>query len=272
MKTPVLSIVVPTHNRGKFFRRSLECYALQPFRDFEIIVLDDDSNDEMRELCRSYAPSLGLDLKHVWFKKPPGVGWRDGACQLNYGIRMAAGDVIVTTSPEVMPGRTTLVDMVREFEALTFTTDAWISAKAYMLGEHHQSILDSVDWRALGPSAAVRLLPEFYLSPSAEHSGMEDYLPANIDKTQVFNASIFCGMTRAGWRTIGGYPESDKWGAPDVSFLAERWRRGTPMQSLQNPDSICVHQFHESAGDIKTPRDGCCHDYTITGPWDFIRW
>ena len=43
MNKPLISIIIPTHNRGHLFRRSIECYARQPFKDFEIILLDDDS-------------------------------------------------------------------------------------------------------------------------------------------------------------------------------------------------------------------------------------
>lgn len=273
MHKPFVSVVIPTHNRAHLFRRSLECYAMQDYKDFEIILLDDDSTDLMQECCRQMAPKLGLDLKHFWFKKPPGGGYRDGACQINYGIRAAVGTIIATTSPEVMPGKNTIDQLVKSFAIEGWNSTAWISAKVYLLGPQQQLMLDSVDWRGLGVAAAVRTLPDFYKMPSAEYQGTRDFLPSELDKTPMFGASLFCAMTRKGWRTMGGFPESETWGSPDVSFLAERWRRKTKVGSMQHPDATCVHQFHDLPGDIPSPRDmGKCLQGNITGPWDFIQW
>lgn len=276
MNKPNVSIVMPTHNRAHLFRRSLECYARQEeFRDFEIIVLDDHSTDDLEQCCRVLAPSFGLDVKHFWFHKPAGTGFRDGACQINYGIRAAIGNLIITTSPEVMPGRNSIREMLRlvESQKCFWETTAWFSCKAYLLSQKEQELLDSVDWKGLGPSAAVRMIPDFYRSPSGEYTAATAFYPAEIDKSPIYGAAMFCGMTRRGWREIGGYPESETWGSPDPSFLAERWRRGTQQLTCQHPDSVCVHQFHDSPNDIITPRnmEKCLKD-TISGPWDFIRW
>lgn len=275
MNKPNVSIVMPTHNRGHLFRRSLECYARQTFKDFEILLLDDESTDDMQDLCRVFAPGLGLDLKHIWFKKPAAGVFRDGACQINYGIRAAVGNLIITTSPEVMPGKNTIREMLRmvEGEGVCWNTTAWISAKVYLLSPAQQQLLDTVDWRGLGPAPAVRHLPDFYKLPSAEYQGAGDFLPARIDQAPIFGAALFCGMTRRGWREIGGYPESETWGSPDPSFLAERWRRGTKQITIQDPDAVCVHQSHDAPGDIITPRNmEQCLANCIRGPWDFIRW
>jgi GT2 family glycosyltransferase len=273
MTRPKVSIVMATHNRAHLFARSLKCYARQAFKDFEILLLDDDSTDDMRAVCQEHAPKWGLDLKHIWFKKPPGVGFRDGACQINYGIRAAAGDLIVVTSPEVMPGLTSVSELVAHFERAGFDAPHWTSCKCYMLSARHQELIDTVDWEGQGPSAAVRTLPGFYKEPSAEYTGAALFEADAIDKQVVFGASLFCAMTRKGWRNIGGFPESEVWGSPDPSFLAERWRLGTPCYTCQLPDSTCVHQNHDMPGDIATPRDMAkCVANQITGPWDNIRW
>lgn len=263
-----VSIVIPTCNRSHLFQRSLECYARQNFREFEILLLDDGSTDLTQEYCRTKAPLLGIDLKHLWFFKPYGTGFRDGACQINYGIRASDGDLIITTSPEVMPGLTTIKEMADHFEKKGWDSTDWVSAKAYLLSQRHQSLLDTVDWKGLGPSAAVRNLPNFYKEPSAEYTGSAVYESHAVDTLPLFSASIFCGMTRKGWRTIGGFPESKVWGSPDPSFMGERVRLGIHCSSTQLTDSTCVHQWHENPD-----RDHSkCLANMISGPWDNIRW
>src|ERR1035437_1676293 len=273
MNKPLVSIVIPTHNRAHLFKRSLECYARQTFQDFELLVLDDDSTDLMQDCCRVLAPSLGLDLKQLWFKKPSGTGFRDGACQINYGIRAAVGKLIITTSPEVMPGWTALEEMVAHFTRFGFQITDWVSARCYLLSGPHQSLIDTVDWKGLGPPEAMRLLPGFYKSPSAEYTGAAVFENDSIDRLPVFGASIFCGMSHAGWKLIGGFPESEVWGSPDPSFLAERSRLGIKSWTLGFPSSTCVHQFHDLPGDIASPRNmEKCMANLVTGPWDYLKW
>lgn len=273
MKKPLVSIVIPTHNRAHLFKRSLECYAAQTFKDFELIILDDDSTDGMQHCCRELAPSLGLDLKHMWFRKPPGTGFRDGACQINYGVRAAVGQLIITTCPEVMAGKTAIGEMVEHFNRYGWHLTDWISGRCYLLSAYHQSLIDTVDWRGLGAPEAMRLLPGFYKEPSAEYTGAAVFENASIDTLPVFGASIFCGMSRRGWRAIGGFPESETWGSPDPSFLSERGRLGIKSWTLGLTSSTCVHQFHDLPGDIASPRSmEACMANIIAGPWDFIQW
>lgn len=273
MNKPKVSVVIPTHNRARYFERSLKCYAQQEFKDFEIILLDDDSTDGMEYCCRKLAPDLGLDLKQFFFKKPAGMGYRDGACMVNYGIRASVGKLIITTCPEVMPGKTSILEIVQHFERFGWERPDWISCKAYLMTARHQSVIDTVDWVTLGAPVAIRTLPDFYNVPPADYQRLPQFAPSNIDREPQFGCSIFCGMSRRGWREIGGFPESEVWGSPDTSFQSERWRRNTPSFSCQLPESTCVHQFHDMPGDIHSPRDSDkCLQNNLAGPWDFINW
>ena len=268
MKVPKVSIVIPTYNRAHLFKRSLECYAYQTVKDFEIILLDDSSTDDMQQVCRELAPSLGLDIKHFWFHKPLGTGFRDGCCQINYGIRASVGDLIITTAPEIMPGKNTIERMINRV-ASSGGNDCthWFSAKTYLLSPEQQGTLDNYDWRGLGAPVAVRQIPEFYKEPPLDGSCIAFY-PSEIDRQPIFGCCMFCGMTRKGWRMIGGQPETPVWGAPDVSFLNERSRRRITEITLQDKESYCVHQYHDTS---HRDMDKCLANM-LTGPWDFIRW
>lgn len=267
MKT---SIVIPTHNRASLFRHSLRCYAAQTEKDFEIILLDDGSTDDMQKVCREFAPSLGLEVKHFWFGGRQ--QWRDGCCQINYGIRAAVGDFIITTSPEVMPGRFAIQRMLENRDRNGGNnSECWFSAKTYLLSPNHTDLIHESNYAEIGAPEAARLLPDFYKAPSAEFNGCKDYFPCVMDKEPNFGASFFIGMTRKGWRVVGGQPEIAVWGSPDTSFLNERNRRGIRVVTTQEMDGYCVHQNHDRTD--APPRDmQKCFQNEIKGPWDFIRW
>src|SRR5258705_468689 len=98
-----VSIIMATFNRAHLLARSLMCYEKQTHKDFEIIVVDDSSDDVTADYCW-VAAKRGLDLKYVRLYKRPEVGWRDGASIINFALRAADGELIIQTHPEVMPG------------------------------------------------------------------------------------------------------------------------------------------------------------------------
>ena len=54
MKSPLVSICVPTYNRPLFLKQAMESAIAQTLNDFDLIVLDNSENDESRLVCESF--------------------------------------------------------------------------------------------------------------------------------------------------------------------------------------------------------------------------
>ena len=54
MATPTISVVIPSYNESEYLPKLLECLKLQTFRDFEIIVADNNSDDGTPDIARSF--------------------------------------------------------------------------------------------------------------------------------------------------------------------------------------------------------------------------
>jgi glycosyltransferase involved in cell wall biosynthesis len=50
MNQPLVSIILPTYNRARFLRAALDSINSQTFQDWELIVVDDGSTDDSREV------------------------------------------------------------------------------------------------------------------------------------------------------------------------------------------------------------------------------
>jgi glycosyltransferase involved in cell wall biosynthesis len=57
-----VSVVVPNYNHGKFLRQRIETIFAQTCRDFEVILLDDASTDDSREILREYVSGWAGEL------------------------------------------------------------------------------------------------------------------------------------------------------------------------------------------------------------------
>lgn len=55
MSKPAVSIIVPNYNHAKFLDKRLESIFSQTFQDFEVLILDDCSTDNSREVIERYS-------------------------------------------------------------------------------------------------------------------------------------------------------------------------------------------------------------------------
>lgn len=59
---PLVSVIIPTHNRAKYLQRAVNSVLSQTFKDFEIIIVDDASSDNTKEILEELKRQ-GLRIK-----------------------------------------------------------------------------------------------------------------------------------------------------------------------------------------------------------------
>jgi GT2 family glycosyltransferase len=90
------SVVIATYNRAGDLRETLASLAgLRPAGEWEMLVVDNNSTDETRAVVEGAATSFPVPLRYVF---EPQQG-RSPA--LNAGIRLAQGEIVVTTDDDV---------------------------------------------------------------------------------------------------------------------------------------------------------------------------
>ena len=62
---PLISIIMATYNRADYIQEALDSIKRQTFQDYEIIVVDDGSTDNTREILDNYEGIRCIYLKHV---------------------------------------------------------------------------------------------------------------------------------------------------------------------------------------------------------------
>lgn len=79
-----ISVIIPTYNCGRFIAQAIDSVLAQTFQDFEIIVVDDGSNDDTRKIINRY----GEKVKYL-YQQQTGV-----SCARNRGINASTGRFI----------------------------------------------------------------------------------------------------------------------------------------------------------------------------------
>jgi glycosyltransferase involved in cell wall biosynthesis len=82
---PLISVVIPTYNRALLVRRAVESVLNQSFRDLELIVVDDGSNDNTALALEPYMDKM-VFIRH---ERNQGV-----SVARNTGIKAAGGEMI----------------------------------------------------------------------------------------------------------------------------------------------------------------------------------
>jgi glycosyltransferase involved in cell wall biosynthesis len=82
---PLISVVIPSYNHGKYIGECIESVLGQTLQDFEVIVVDDNSTDDTAAIVARYAPRVRY-IKHTRNLK--------AAAARNTGISQASGKYI----------------------------------------------------------------------------------------------------------------------------------------------------------------------------------
>jgi glycosyltransferase involved in cell wall biosynthesis len=83
---PTVSIIIPTYNRAKLLRDAIDSAINQLFKGIELVVVDDGSTDETRQLVDSFLPNH--NLKYV-FQPHKGIPFAR-----NNGLRNISGEYV----------------------------------------------------------------------------------------------------------------------------------------------------------------------------------
>ena len=107
MNNPLVSILVVTWNRKKDILVTVQSIYEQTYKNFEIIVVDNGSDDGTTDALSSFQPEIVL----VALDRNIGV-----TAGRNVGIRIARGEIILCLDSDASLGRDTIQNIVRKFE------------------------------------------------------------------------------------------------------------------------------------------------------------
>jgi len=104
MPSPRVSVIIPTYNRWSILAKSLSILRNQSFKDFEVIIVDDASEQA--------PPKLEPDIRYFRLKKRTG-----SPAARNLGATHAKGKYLLFLDDDIILSRTYIEELFRNIEA-----------------------------------------------------------------------------------------------------------------------------------------------------------
>ena len=94
-----ISVIVSTYNSKEWLEKVLWGYDKQSFENFEVIIADDGSGPETKELIQKLKQEVTYSIVHIWQEDD---GFQKSRI-LNKAILKCKGDYIVVSDGDCIP-------------------------------------------------------------------------------------------------------------------------------------------------------------------------
>ena len=232
------AIIITTYNAPRDLQLILRSVAAQSLRPDEIIIADDGSRDETRQMIESFRPTFGERLKHIW---QPDDGFQLSRIR-NKAIAAATSDYIIMVDGDVILHHHFMRDHTRFARRGTFVAGmrsklAPLVSQKIRNGKYSGHL---AWWSTPMEGLRIYTIRAPWLSP----------LLRNHHKGSV-RQLIGCNM--AFWREdalkVNGYDESfTTWGEEDREFAARLYNIGVKRRNMLFA-GLQYHLYHKTRRD-----------------------
>lgn len=230
---PTISLVVATYNWPEALALVLASVREQQVMPFEVLVADDGSRRETRELVDAEARRLSVPLVHVWHED---TGFRLGAIR-NKAIAAARGDYIVQIDGDIV-----LHPAFMAAHAAFARRGSWVQGSRALLSPTLTERLLQGERIPLGPFTA-----------GVENRANALFLPwvSRLVRGERAGLRRVRGCHMAFWRDdlirANGYDEAiEGWGREDSELATRLCNAGLTRRNLKF-SAVCYHLWHRQA-------------------------
>ncbi len=218
---PLVSVVIPTYNRGALLLETLASLLAQPYRPLEVLIVDDGSTDDTPELLQQWIRKHPCEPRLRWrvFERDN----RGASAARNHGLSQAKGIYIHFLDSDDLVGPhfyTTLVAIMEREPECSFASGGWLSSET---------------------ATAISELPDPH--------------PTVPIRAQTIHNNAWCGLFR-----LGMLPPDLKWNETLVNHndwnFTTRFLLANPKLLLHLPVPLLVYRTHtglERLGRIRSP-------------------
>jgi glycosyltransferase involved in cell wall biosynthesis len=233
-----ISVIISTYNQPEWLQKTLWGYEKQTIKTFELIIADDGSTDETRQLIHDFSKKLSYSIKHVWHEDN---GFRKCTI-LNAAIKESQTDYLLFSDGDCIP-RNDFVEAHLHFRR----KNRFLSGGCFRLPLDISTAvtLDDIDH-------ANCFDLKWLKNHGIERSFKNNKLTSGKTKAWILNhftptLSTWNGHNASGWKAdivaANGFDERMEYGGEDRELGERMMNRGIKGVQIRY-SAICVHLHH----------------------------
>ncbi len=159
--SPLVSVIVPNFNHAPFLPRRLDTIYNQTYKNFEVILLDDCSTDDSRDILKNFQACHSDNTRLILNEKNSGGVFN----QWRKGIDAARGDLIWIAESDDFSAENFLAELVPAFSddaiQLAFCrTDFIQDDQKIFTSEQYLADLPNFDWKKIFAMTAAEFVAQ----------------------------------------------------------------------------------------------------------------
>ncbi len=233
-----LSIIITTYNSPEWLGKVLTGFGCQSFKDFEIVIADDGSRTETKDLIDSFREKISQPIIHVWQED---TGFNK--CEiLNKAIVQSTTDYLVFTDGDCIPHADYMKVHYEKRQPGYF-----LSGGYYKLPMNISKAIQYDDITS-GRCFSLKWLKSMGLPTSMKNSKLffNETFSTVMNAVTPTNAS-WNGHNASGWKkdieAVNGYDERMRYGALDRELGERLMNKGIKGKQIRY-SAICLHLDH----------------------------
>lgn len=238
MKPTSIGVIISTYNNPEWLEKTLWGYQTQTYSNFELIIADDGSKDETRELIDHFRETSFPDIKHVWH---PDNGFQK--CKiLNRALSIAESEYLIFTDQDCIPSP----DFIATH--LHYAKEQFFLSAGYFRLPMGISKLVQRDDIASGRAFNLGWLKKQGLKSSFKNTKL--YKSKSFSSFMNFITparASWNGCNSSGWRKdmlhINGFNETMQYGGEDREFGERLMNYGVRSKQIRY-SAVCLHLDH----------------------------
>lgn len=228
-----ISIIIAYYNRRDLFMKTLESISSSKYSDFEIVVVDDASDDDHRiiDLPEIFTT---LNLRIVQIDKED-KWWINPCIPNNIGFAIASGDVFIIQNPECLH-----VGDIISYVAENILINKYIVFGCYAIDSVKTQLISKINGGST--EEIIKIISPTNNIPLDQCPSMNRWYQHSKYSDRCLN---FCtAIIREDLEDLGGFDEEFAHGiaCDDTEFVYRIKRKGMYMDMVDNP--FVVHQCH----------------------------
>lgn len=259
MQNGLVSVIVTTYNWPAALKLVLLSLDRQSDRAFEVIVADDGSREDTRDMIDELSKDLGFPLQHVWQED---LGFRAARCR-NQAVLAASGGYLVFLDGDCIVRE----DFVHQHRRLA-SRSKFVRGNRVKLARNYTEYLLGIgkidelhDARRLLANRlrgnVGRLLPLARLPLG----------PVRDLRTRAWKGAKTCNlaMSRSDFEAVNGFNEAfEGWGHEDADLVIRLIRNGTCRREGSFATTV-FHCFHDEQDRMNEARNRLMLEQSFKG-------